>query len=456
MKKIDLSRRAPAHAPDAFYQHVLDCDSRPVPEVLRLSQPLREGPSEVPVELYTSKAIHDLEVEKLWKRVWQMACREEEIPEVGDTYLYQIAHLRYIVVRTAPDRIQAFVNACLHRGRQLVDYPGKCEQFRCPYHGWAWEIDGTVKQVTGAWDFPQVSDPEEWRLPEAQVGTWGGFVFINPDPHATPLNEFLGDIDQLYERYPLEQRYIAGHAAKVINTNWKAAQEAFMEGWHVLATHPQLLPQSSNHDVQVDVFGNYARAMQVNMAPSSALKWTPSEQEMVNAMLDVRLDDEPSVKLEEGMTGRQKMADISRDALRKVLGEEAEKYCDAELVDSFYVNLFPNLHPWAAFSRICFRFRPYGDDPGKCIQDVYILSPFKGERPKPAALRLLRDDEDWTRATGVSSYLARILNQDLNNMGPCQHGLQTMARKTINFGRYQEAKIRHFHKLLMQWLSDEK
>jgi len=452
MKKVDLNRRAPAHEEHTFYQHVLDHDSRPVPDILRLRQPLQDAPMEVPISLYTSQEVHDHEVEKLWKRVWQMACREEEIPNVGDTYLYEIAHLNFIVVRTAPDRIQAFANSCLHRGRRLVDYAGKHEQFRCAYHGWTWDLDGTLKQVTAAWDFPQVSDPEEWRLPEAQVATWGGFVFINPDPKAAPLAEFLGDIDKFYVRYPLEERYIAGHAAKVLPINWKAAQEAFMEGWHVIATHPQLLPQSANFDIQVDVFGNFARAMQPNMFPSSALKWSPTEQEMVNTTLDVRMDAQPTVTLEEGATGRQKMADISRESLRKVIGDDADKFCDAELVDSFFINIFPNIHPWAAFSRVFFRFRPYVNDPERCIQDVYQLSPFKGERPKPAPLRMLKDDEDWTKAPEIGGYLARILNQDLYNMEPCQAGMRASGRKTVTFSRYLEGKIRHFHKLLDQWL----
>lgn len=454
MGSIDTKLRAPLHAPEAFYQQLLDHDTRPVPDILRVKSPLQGGPVEVPVENYTSKAYHDLEVEKLWKRVWQMACREEEIPNIGDTMIYEIAHLKYIIVRVAADRIKAYPNACLHRGRQLVDADCRKEELRCPYHAWTWKLDGTVKKIPMAWDFPQVNNPEEWRLPEICVGTWGGFVFINPDPKAEPLKDFLGDIDRFYARYPLEKRYIAGHAAKVVPTNWKSAQEAFMEGWHVVGTHPQLLATSVNTDLQVDVFGNFARAIQGGMTPSALLDWTPTEQDMINAVLDIRSDSAPpAITVPEGKTARQQLAHVSREALRKVVGDEADQFCDAEMVDSFYYNIFPNIHPWAAFSRIFFRFRPYGDDPDRAIQDVYVLAPFSGERPPAAKVHWLNDDEDWTKAPEIGDFLARIVNQDLFNMKPGQDGMKTTHRKTLTFSRYMEAKIRHFHLLLARQLN---
>jgi len=451
MGKPDLNLRSPVSPPGKFYHHVLDTDTRPVPDILRVDSPLEGGPMEVPVSHYTTREFHDLEVEKLWKRVWQMACREEEIPNVGDTYLYEIAHLKYIVVRVAKDRIKAFVNACLHRGRQLVDNGGRKGEFRCPYHGFSWNLDGSLRKVPAAWDFPQIRKPEEWTLPEAQVGTWGGFVFINPDLSAPPLAEFLKGIDPLYERYPLEDRYIAGHAAKVLPTNWKSAQEAFMEGWHVVGTHPQLLTQSANTDIKVDVFGNAARAIQPNMYPSAMLDWQPTEQQMLDAILDVRLDAQPALTVD-GMTSREKIAHVSREALRAVIGDTADTYCDSEMADSFYINIFPNVHPWAAFSRICFRFRPYEDDPNRSIIDVYILAPFKGERPAPAKVHWLREDEDFTKAPEIGGFLARILNQDLFNMKPGQDGMRTTQKTTLNYSRYLESKIRHFYMLLEKQL----
>ncbi len=86
------------------YQQLLDTDTHAVPEVLRLDAPADLGHDDKPVARYTTRAFHELEVELLWKKVWQMACREEDIPDVGDTTVYSIAHLSILIVRSAPTR----------------------------------------------------------------------------------------------------------------------------------------------------------------------------------------------------------------------------------------------------------------------------------------------------------------------------------------------------------------
>src|SRR5215813_3651710 len=109
-----MSAASEARSDGVSYQALLDTDTRPVPEVLRW-QSRRELPSvRVPIERYTSRAFHALEVERVWKKVWQMACREEEIPEVGDHALYEIADVSLLVVRAAQGEIRAFHNTCLH------------------------------------------------------------------------------------------------------------------------------------------------------------------------------------------------------------------------------------------------------------------------------------------------------------------------------------------------------
>jgi phenylpropionate dioxygenase-like ring-hydroxylating dioxygenase large terminal subunit len=451
MGTINWQLRPPAHPPGALYQHMLDNDVRPAPANLRLQSRLKGGPIHVPADRYVSRAFHDLEVEKVWKRVWQMACREEEIPDVGDTIIYEIAHLRYIVVRTSPTEIKAFANVCRHRGRQLVDHPGCKHEFRCPFHSFTWNLDGTLKRVPSSWDFPQIEDHAEWGLIAAQTGTWGGFVFINPDPDAEPLETFLSGLDEHFARSPLDDRYISGHVVKILPTNWKAAQEAFMEAWHVASTHPQLIAQSGAPDSQFDVFGNFARAISPSEIPNALVDWSPSEQDMLNSLFDVGMDGTAPIVLAQDETARQKIAETSREALRGLLGDAADGYCDSEMVDSFYFNVFPNFHPWAGFVRYCFRFRPYGDDPDRSLMDVYILSQFTGERPPPAPVKVLSEDQDWTQGPEITVFLGRILNQDLFNMPAMQAGLKTLGSGTITFSDYQESKIRHFHMLLEQW-----
>jgi hypothetical protein len=124
---------------------------------------------------------------------------------------------------------------------------------------------------------------------------------------------------------------------------------------------------------------------------------------------------------------------------------------DAELADSFYYTVFPNFHPWGAYNRIVYRFRPLRDDPDRSIMEVMYLAPFRGRRPKPAQVHWLGEDEDWTNAPELG-FLARVFNQDTFNLPNVQRGLHAARHTHVTFARYQETKIRHFHTLLGRWL----
>src|ERR1700676_5034121 len=130
---------APRRRAGEVCQRVLDTDSRPVPELLRRTGPFGDEATEVPVSEYLTREFHDLEVEKVWRRTWQMACREDQIAAVGDTLVYDIADMSFIIVRVTPTVIRAYPNACLHRGRKLVDSGMRCaarlRELRCAFHG---------------------------------------------------------------------------------------------------------------------------------------------------------------------------------------------------------------------------------------------------------------------------------------------------------------------------------
>ena len=237
-------------------------DTHPVSDLLRNESRLglTEGNTRVPAWYYTSPEFHALEVEKLWSRVWQMACLEEEIPDVGDYHVYEIADLSFLIVRTAHG-VKAYRNACLHRGRLLRDTHGKgAKNIRCAFHGWAWNLDGSLKEIPCQWDFPSI-DEATTALPEALVDTWHGFVFINPDRDAAPLHEFLAGLDEHFAKYPFEKRVKVAHVEKIMRVNWKACQEAFMESYHVVATHPTLMETLGDANTRYDTYGNFSRAI---------------------------------------------------------------------------------------------------------------------------------------------------------------------------------------------------
>jgi nitrite reductase/ring-hydroxylating ferredoxin subunit len=448
------ARRAD-RSPGVTYQELLDTDSRPenVPEVLRWERNEHLGLADIPRHRYLSREFHQLEKQHVWRKVWQMACREEDIPEVGDTLVYDICDLSILVVRAAPDRIVAHYNACLHRGRQLKERDGNNTELRCAFHGFCWNLDGSLQQVPCPWDFPQVDTPE-WSLPAVRVGTWGGFVFVNPDPNAEPLETFLGALPGHFAKWPLEQRYTSVHVAKVFAANWKIVQEAFMEAFHVVATHPQLLAGIGDANSQYDWEGNFSRAITPNGTPSPHVRFEPSEQEMFDAMTDRRLDEPPFVTLGPDDTARSTAGAGGRRRLAAVLGARADELSDAELADSIYYTLFPNLHPWGAYNRITYRFRPYEDRHDMSVMECLYLDPYdqSGPRPPAAPIHWLGVDDDWTEAPELGM-LARVFNQDSFNLPKVQRGLASL-QKDVTLASYQETKLRHFHRLLGRYVGE--
>lgn len=448
----DRTLEQPLVGPGLTWQDLLDGDTHSVPAFLREQRPYLNGTDDIPKERYVSRAWHELEKERLWSRVWQMACREEHLPAVGDYVVYDIADQSYLIVRAAPDQIKAYPNACLHRGRVLKTYDGRCTEIRCPFHGFSWHLDGELKGIPAEWDFPHLEDrAAELTLPAVSVGTWAGFVFINPDPDATPLVEFLGELPAHFERWRLQDRYVQAHVTKVVRCNWKVAMEAFAEGYHVSATHPQGVVYVMDPGSQIDVYGSFARQISPSGVPSPLLPWTATEEEVLRGMLDVREGEPLPVTLDPGQTARHAMALAARVRWRPVLGDRIEEFCDAELVDHFNYTLFPNLHPWGGFNRILYRFRPNGDDHETSIFEVMFITPFAGERPPPAPLRSLGADDLWTDAPELDS-LGMVLDQDTFNMEQVHRGLKILRRDGIALSRYQEAIVRWRQDVLDEWL----
>ena len=439
-------------SPGISYQGLLDSDTHEVPAVLRLESPQYLGDADIPIDRYISAEWHQREVSRLWSRVWQYACREDEIPEVGDYYIYEIVRASYLVVRVAPDEIRAYPNACLHRGRLLKEYDGRCSEIRCPFHGFTWELNGDLKKVPADWDFPHV-EPESFVLPQCAVGIWAGMVFISQDPAAEPLHDFLGAIVKHYECWDFGRRDKQAHVAKVIRANWKITQEAFSEAFHVVGTHPQILPYLGDCNSQVDIWENFARVITPGGTPSPHLKWEPSEEQIMRTLMDVRVDQELPTAMPSGRTAREMAAEASRDRWRPAAGDRVNQMSDAEMMDSIDYTVFPNLHPWGAFNRILYRFRPNGDDHRSSIMECIFLAPHGDEKPEPAPIHWLEEDEPFTNATELGM-LGKVFDQDLFNMAKVQRGLETARKPGITLSNYQESKIRWLHQRLTDWVGN--
>ena len=440
-------------SPGPSWQDVLDQDSRPVPDFLRAESPYLNGFGDIPKDRYLSREWHEKEKACLWSRVWQFACREEQIPEVGSYIVYEIADQSYLVTRVSEDEIKAYPNVCLHRGRLLKTYDGRCSEFRCPYHGFAWHLDGELKHIPAEWDFPHLeARSEDMALPEVKVGTWAGFVFINPDPEAESLQDFLGEeILRHFERWDLENRYIQAHVSKIVNCNWKIANEAFSEGFHVNATHPQGMTYTGDPQSQVDIWGNTARNISPKGIPCPLLSFVPTEEQMLRDALDVREGEPLPIPFEDGETMRAALSRAGRERFRDSFGDRVDDLTDAEFLDAWVYTVFPNFMPWGAFNRIFYRFRPNGDEHESCIFEIFYLAPFLGDRPPPATETKLGPSDPWTDAQELEK-LAMVAEQDTFNMQRVHQGLKVLRREGVLLSRYQESIVRWRQDLIQEYV----
>ncbi len=446
-----------ADRPRPSVQDVLATDVNPAPDVL-----LHESPtdgldtSDLSIERYFSKEWHDREVDKVWRRCWQLACRVEELPNVGDHVVYEIVHDSLIVVRTGPDEIRAYVNSCLHRGTLLRTEGGCVQRLRCPFHGWTWKLDGTLVHLPQQWDLPHV-DPATMSLPEAKVGLWGGYVFVNFDLDCEPLESYLEILPEHFAPFDLEHRYKAAHVAKIMPCNWKLAMEAFVEAYHVAIAHPQVLGYYGDTNTQYDVWPgvrHVSRMISVQGVPSPSLKGIAPERTIDEMRRDVPFFGGRPIELAPGESPRAKLAERARERISKSTDRDLSALSDSESLDLIEYMLFPNMVPWGGQSLpITYRFRPNGDDPESSIMEIMFLfakAP-DGSHPTPATMTMLGPDQKWADAPELGS-AAMVADQDTDNLMRIQKGLRASRKPGVTLARYQESRIRHFHATLDDYM----
>ena len=430
-------------------------DRRVVPELFSRRSDGELSTGDVPVERYISRSFHDREMTRMWPRVWQMACHQTDIPAIGDYITYEIGMRSYIVVRTASDVIKAYPNACLHRGTQLVDGRGHAAAFACRFHGWTWNLDGSLRNIPEQWDFPQ-TQKRPMCLPEARVASWGGFVFINPDPQAQRFEEYIGELPAHFRRAPLEERRIAVHVARVMPANWKVAMEAFMESYHVSPTHPQSVTVSEYAETQYDIYGaNVSRLATISIAPATSSMRAMSPQAFADYA--AKGTGREPVQLREGETYRHALAEQRRREVGAALHREVSELADVEMLDAIEYFLFPNFLPWYGFGLpIVYRFRPNADRHDSSIMEIYLLAPRDLSQPPPEAapVEWLPEDRPFSEHRGLGR-LGPIFDQDYGNIIGVWKGLHSTVQPGLVLGRYQESRIRHYHRRIDDYVGTD-
>jgi phenylpropionate dioxygenase-like ring-hydroxylating dioxygenase large terminal subunit len=438
----------------------------------------------IPKERYTSREFLMLEMEKLWPRVWQLVCREEELPNAGDFVEYSIGDQSFLIVRTAASEIRAFANACLHRGTMLRTGNGTIRgPIRCRYHGWAWNFDGSIREVPDRREFaPPCVSNEALQLPQARVETWGGFVFINMDFEAESLVSFLAPIPERLKTFELEKMRYVRYRSTVLPCNWKTAMDAFNEVYHIEGTHVHDIAGVSDTDTSELVVTDWEREDNVTNA-SRAFRvenyalhnWITPRAPRTRDRTVGELGSDPRsslARIVDGMAGGglchaseveyilDEANEIPLDqtvndclvTIRRELGRRSgidySKVTDQDMRSGpLTIHFFPNVSaPSGAVNCDFFRFRPNALDPDSCIYDRIFLHRFpEGEEPAVEREWI----EDW-REYGAN--WGQLVWQDLCNLEHIQAGMHQRSFRGLRLST-MENNIRNFHRVLDAYMS---
>ena len=466
MSKVAPETASPAgvnRSPGISWTELMSQDARPVPEFLRKESYTYRGSEPLAAERYTSPEFMRLEQTKMWPNVWQFAAREEDMPGVGDYIVYENAGRSYVVTRQDDGSVRAFHNVCLHRGRKLRTQDGTADQFQCPFHGFTWNKDGSIKKIPCRWDFEHLQE-QKMHLPEAEVARWGGYIFIRENAGGPTLEEFLAPLPEHFQRWKHEQCTTAIWVAKVVPANWKATAEAFMEAWHTVVTHPQLLPFTGDEN---SAYWTWGDNVNVNLVPFGIMsphidsngkpqQWIVDEFVKFNGRSAENYEDNKdafAVKVPQGMTARRALGAAMRENYTKMFGHDHSEATDCELLDALVYNVFPNFAPWGGFMpNIVYRWRPW-KDPDHCLMEVRILTrvPPGKAIPRGVPMKFLTDEQPWTAAPELG-ILGAVFEQDMGNLPYVQEGLHASKNGRINLGNFQEIRIRQFHQTLDKYL----
>jgi len=421
-------------------------------------------------ERYTSPTFCADEHDRMWSRVWQMACRVEDLPKVGNYVEYEVGDQSVLVVRhgEGPQDIKAFMNACRHRGRQLANGSGtfRGRKIVCRFHGWAWNLDGSNSTVFGGdlgFD-PSIVRAEDVGLLECKVGVWSEMVFVSLDPEVELLDQYLAPIAPVVRPVAVERmRTVWWHQIQV-DANWKLCLEAFMEGYHVCYTHPQMIfankpdPGMPNSLILKTLQHGHTYFHPNPDGRNWKQEYTKEAAQVdpFDRLVDTLRTLSPVLQREidviESLRGKPvpQGSSVEAEAIKAVYADAALRGVEmpspqVALTWGSVYHVFPNLVIYPFFGN-CWLMRARPNGPDKSLVDIWLLTlPGKGEQfPKPKCEGPYRSDD--------ADHISLITVQDFGNLEPVQRGMKTKGLGALRLSNRWEALITHRHQEIDRYL----
>lgn len=420
------------------------------------------GPNRIPAARYSSRAWHDLECERLWTRTWQIACTEDCVPDPGDHWLYEIAGLSIVVVRGDDRVLRAFLNACPHRGNQLVEQSGRgLEEIRCAYHDWCFDLRGRLDSMS-----PQgeaATRPRARKGADSGIGlvpirlaTWGGFVFVNPDSDCESLDDFLECLPQELSWVGMERFSSDRFMTIPLDCNWKACVDAFIETYHLHSVHPQMLAIADDVNTPITLYDKHTKFVQPYGVPSPRRHEGVEDQEIWESFvqnLGHRMGipfaqasrPGPHPPIPEGKTIRDVLVGRIRTHLAS-LDSIYDDLDDHHVIDDFHYHIFPNavFNVFAGWFGLI-RARP-GKTPDTCLLDMwnFDLRPASAATNHPRPEESILAPEEWPS-------MGPVVMQDLELLPRVQRGLSQPGLGALRLTP-AESRLGRMHEILDRYL----
>ena len=432
-------------------------------------------PLTYPVDAFISAEYAAAEDELLWSKVWQMAGRVEDVPEVGNFITYNIGDESIVIIRTSPDTLKAFYNVCPHRGRQLVNTPddvncviGKKRTFVCGFHGWTFDREGKNTSILDKEDWKGALTPERVCLSEVKVDTWGGWIYINMNQDSGPLRDFLEPAAGILDYFEFDKMRYKWRQWVIYPCNWKTALEAFMEPYHVAGTHTQLLKYGEYYA--------YSKAYGLQ-GVSGFDERDPASQRAGTSITRAGMGD-PRVSTYE--LARENYETVNYAASTETLVNAAKRLVDelpegtpaAEVINHWMASaqaddaargvIWPEIPPevmgdaglaWS-LSPIR-RIRRALPSPSVTASGPTVTTPTTIFFESDALERFPEGQEpktDWVYAEPSAEHWGSCLAQDFGNMEWVQKGMKSRGFRRPLPNPHQEQKITNFHRHLARFM----
>ena len=425
------------------------------------------GFERIPVDRYTDPAFLKLEDDCIWSKTWLLAGAACDVATPGDFFVFD--NLRESILVTCADDgvIRAFYNVCQHRGNQLKHSGcGNSPHLSCGFHGWQYNLDGSIKEIPEAHDFPQGIPDEKLSLKELRCEMWGGFVWISMDPGIEPLIDYLGIVPEHLAPYELESMLLVSDETVEWDCNWKTSVDIFSETYHVRGVHPESEYLADDVNVQMDLYGPHTRFIAPMYIPSPR---KIGQDKALNETMIGYLKSEgfPIDAFEGDVTTLRGAVAAHKRSMTNENGLDFSKLTDDQLTADYHYNIFPNI-TFNLFGEQMwmFRHRPHPTNPDKMYFDRMIFNRVpKGDTTagtKAGAVDLFvelgdsniegRPEHQFYRYGEKSSGL--LLDQDASCLAGVQKGLHSRGMKGLWISHH-ERRIRNFHHWWEKYMTEQ-